>query len=112
LALSVSRTQNDEGFADANALALRDPPITDVEVLRLLQLALSNLEARGGRYSAKESITTLWERAIKAKPGDEALAREWFLKTFQDRDWRNAQKVQYYFNTDGGFPLGSRSLAS
>jgi N-terminal acetyltransferase B complex non-catalytic subunit len=98
LALSVSRTQNDEGFADAHALASKEPPIIDVEVLRLLQLALSNLEARGSRYNAKETITTLWERAIKAKPGDEALAREWFLKTFQDRDWRDAQKVQHFLN--------------
>ena len=93
MTLSISRAQNDEGFADAQALALKDPPVTDVEVMRLLQLALSNLEARGNRYNAKESIAKLWERAIRAKPGDEALAREWFLKTFQDRDWRNAQKV-------------------
>ncbi|KAI9781440.1 MAG: hypothetical protein M1839_006034 [Geoglossum umbratile] len=93
LTLSISRAQNDEGFADAHALASKVPPITDVEVLRLLQLALSNLEARGDRYNAKESIAKLWERAIKAKPGDEALAREWFLKTFQDRDWRSAQKA-------------------
>jgi hypothetical protein len=93
LTLSISRAQNDEGFADAQALASKDPPVTDVEVLRLLQLALSNLQARGDRYNAKEYIAKLWERAIKAKPGDEPLAREWFLKTFQDRDWRNAQKV-------------------
>ncbi|KAI9765827.1 MAG: hypothetical protein M1840_007109 [Geoglossum simile] len=93
LTLSISRAQNDEGFADAQALASKEPPVTDVEVLRLLQLALSNLEARGDRYNAKEYITKLWERAIKTKPGDEPLAREWFLRTFQDRDWRNAQKA-------------------
>ena len=93
MTLSASQAQNDEGFADAHALASKDPPVTEVEVLRLVQLALSNLEAKGGRYDAKGSIAKLWERAIKAKPGDEALAREWFLKTFQDRDWRNAQKV-------------------
>ena len=41
----------------------------------------------------KEEVTKLWERAVKAQPQNEDLAREWFWGTVRAMDWRNAQKA-------------------
>lgn len=38
-------------------------------------------------------VAKMWERSVKAHPGDEALTREWLWGTVRILDWRGAQKA-------------------
>lgn len=73
------------------------PSISETEVLSVIQQALTNLSESAGHdctpVVAQAYSTKLWERALKAKPDDEELGREWFFSSFQSHDWKNAQKV-------------------
>ncbi|KAI9789744.1 MAG: hypothetical protein M1816_005783 [Peltula sp. TS41687] len=86
-----------DGFVAAKTLVEKDPPITDLETLSLLLRSLESLgtlgQAEPMNIDIKHYATLLWERALKANPGDETLARECFFSYLQQRDWRNAQKT-------------------
>lgn len=45
----------------------------------------------GPKYA--DEVTKLWEKAVKAQPHNEELAREWFWGTVKTLDWRGAQKA-------------------
>ena len=78
----------EEAVQIAHLLSDQTPPTMSTEVLRLLGRVWSNL----GPEHADE-VTKLWERAVKAQPQLEDLAREWFWGTVRNLDWRGAQKA-------------------
>lgn len=86
-----------DGLDVAKALVQKDPPITDLETLSLLLKSFENFSVHERpeliTVNIKHYVTLLWERALRASPGDETLARECFFSYLQQRDWRNAQKV-------------------
>ncbi|KAI9851121.1 MAG: hypothetical protein M1838_004456 [Thelocarpon superellum] len=94
---SSSTAQKDTGAAELSALVHKEPPVVDVESLLLIQDGIRSLQQQ--REPTPENIrgpddaATLWERAIRARPQDEALPREWFGKAFDRQDWRAAQKA-------------------
>ncbi|KAI9791920.1 MAG: hypothetical protein M1833_001302 [Piccolia ochrophora] len=97
LMVSPSTAHREQGLQCARALAEKDPAITEKTVLLVLQQALSNVDASGrvggeGQSSA-ELVNKLWERAVKSKPKDEELCRDWFFSAFMAQDWRSAQKA-------------------
>ena len=56
--------------------------------MRLLGRVWSTL---GPKYA--DEVTKLWEKAVKAQPHNEDLARDWFWGTVKTLDWRGAQKA-------------------
>lgn len=78
-----------QGRDDINALLHRDPPITDVQAIVILEECLQQIEA------ADTEIDLVWERAVRLRPHDEELQTLWFKKNIEDRKWKGAQKVGY-----------------
>ena len=105
-----SSTQKEEGFAELKSHINKDPPTVDLDTLNLLQQCLSELEESQFPdvvlQDVKALSALLWERAIKAKPGDEQLARQWFFSAFQHQNWRDAQKVLYLRTSFPDCPSG------
>ncbi|KAI9826528.1 MAG: hypothetical protein M1826_006629 [Phylliscum demangeonii] len=97
LAHFPSGAQKLEGLAEAKSLAEKDPAVTDPEILSLLQKTFDILERQPRTEpnldQAKDLSVLLWDRALKAAPEVEHLARKCFLSYLQRQDWRNAQKV-------------------
>jgi hypothetical protein len=77
----------EDGIKEAKNLINMTPAITDVETLRLLGDAVDHAGAD------VQLMTLMWDRAVKAKPNDERLAKEWFLVAFQSKNWKGAQQV-------------------
>ena len=91
---STTPAQRQDGAAELGRLAAQSPPIVDLETLNLVQSAL--LAAAGPGAAAENAqlqANAMWERAVKAKPADEDLSREWFFSSFHREDWKSAQKV-------------------
>lgn len=40
-----------------------------------------------------DTVRALWEKASKAKPKDLDLQMRWFNLSFENDDWKSAQKV-------------------
>ncbi|KAI9863252.1 MAG: hypothetical protein M1824_000452 [Vezdaea acicularis] len=81
-------------------LTSKEPPVLDIKVLGILQDAFEYLLTRqdvGFSQDVSESVqrcrTMMWERAMKAKPNDETLLKEWFTLSFKCFNWKNAQKA-------------------
>ena len=72
----------------AQQLSSKTPAIDSVDCLRLLTRVWNGL---GAAHTSE--ISQLWERAVKSRPKDEALAREWLWGTVRSLDWRGAQKA-------------------
>lgn len=78
-----------QGRDDINALLQRDPPITDVQAIVILEECLRQIEATDAE------IGVIWERAVRLRPQDEELQTLWFQKNFEQRRWKGAQQVGY-----------------
>ncbi|KAL7273222.1 mitochondrial distribution and morphology [Rhizina undulata] len=78
-------------------LSTQTPPVESIEALRLLSRTWNNL---GSAHA--EEISKLMERAVKYRPSDENLAKEWFWGTVRSLDWRGAQKAA--MSLQKGFP--------
>ncbi len=98
--LSVGSTdaQKDEGYKLAEQLAAKEPVITDLESLALIQQAFLNahrkrLAPAPAASRSSDAAAAIWERALKAKSGDEAFARECYMACLERHDWAGAQKV-------------------
>jgi N-terminal acetyltransferase B complex non-catalytic subunit len=78
----------EEAVQIARSLSDRTPPTQSVEILRLLSAVWAEC---GPEH--KDEVTKLWERAVKAQPQNEDLAREWFWSTVRSLEWRGAQKA-------------------
>ncbi|KAI9809860.1 MAG: hypothetical protein M1825_000293 [Sarcosagium campestre] len=99
LSKSFLSAQVQEGLRDVDLLVGKEPAISDLGTLKVLESALRKIERHGQTerlqlsHQPKELTARLWERAVKAKSGDEALCREWFFSAFRLQDWRSAQKA-------------------
>ncbi|KAI5783552.1 N-acetyltransferase B complex non catalytic subunit-domain-containing protein [Geopyxis carbonaria] len=78
----------EEAEKTARSVAEKQPPCISLDVLRLLGRVWINIGD-----SAIDEISKMWERAVKAQPLDEDLAREWFWGTVKIMDWRGAQRA-------------------
>lgn len=78
-------------------LIVKDPAIVDLDTLKLIRQGLEEYALSSNEdavaLEAKALGTQLWDRALKAKPHDENLAREWFFFAFKQGHWKDAQKV-------------------
>ncbi|KAI9724374.1 MAG: hypothetical protein M1812_000442 [Candelaria pacifica] len=92
LARSPPSKQREDGLAETKAFAFRSPPVVDLDALQTIQKALIKF-SNGVHSRVEREISTLWDRATKALPGDEGIAREWFLASFSQRRWKDAQKA-------------------
>ncbi len=68
-------------------LCNRTPPITDLDTIYQIQIALTDLgiEDNGGQR--------VWERAAAARPEDREIAMTWLDEAIDRCDWQSAQKV-------------------
>lgn len=93
-----SSEQREEGLLALKSLVHKEPPVVDIEALTLVRQNLEDYYAASNAVDAADElwrhVTRLYERAIKAKPKDEALGRDWFYTAFRQRRWRSAQKVK------------------
>ncbi|KAH8145602.1 uncharacterized protein LAJ45_10403 [Morchella importuna] len=78
----------EEALAIAKQLSAKTPPIDSIEVLTTTTKVWSML---GSEHAGE--VAKMWERSVKAHPGDEALTREWLWGTVRILDWRGAQKA-------------------
>lgn len=78
----------EEALQLARQLSAKSPPIDSTECLRLLTRVWGGVGAEH-----LPEVSKLWERAIKANPKNEILAREWLWGTVRSLDWRGAQKA-------------------
>ncbi len=90
--------QKDEGYKLAEQLAAKEPVITDLETLALVQQAFLNahrkrLSPAPAASRPSDAAAAVWERALKAKSGDEGFARECYMACLERHDWAGAQKV-------------------
>lgn len=88
LSFSESPRQN-QGRDDISALLQRDPPITDVQALVILQECLQQIGATDAE------VDLIWERAVRLRPHEEELQTLWFRKNFEAQKWKGSQKVCY-----------------
>ncbi|RPA91322.1 hypothetical protein L873DRAFT_1794936 [Choiromyces venosus 120613-1] len=88
LTLLGAPANSSEALQIAQQLSSKTPPIDSLDCLRLLTRVWNGL---GGAHTRE--ISQLWERAVKVRPGDESLAREWLWGTVRSLDWRGAQKA-------------------
>ncbi|KAI9821584.1 MAG: hypothetical protein M1832_003258 [Thelocarpon impressellum] len=97
LTRSAAAGQRQDGLGELRALVDKVPPIVDVDTLNLVQQALveyADLESSwNGEADIQHHVDALWERAMRARPGDEDLSKQWFFSAFQKEDWKNAQKA-------------------
>ncbi|KZF24609.1 hypothetical protein L228DRAFT_281666 [Xylona heveae TC161] len=85
---SPSSPLREQGAAELRKLCERDPPVTDISTLIMLQENCAKSEGGGAA-----AVSGLWERAIKSRPHDEVLPQEWFQRSFDQFNWKNAQKA-------------------
>ncbi|KAF8453935.1 N-acetyltransferase B complex non catalytic subunit-domain-containing protein [Terfezia claveryi] len=71
------------------------PPVDDVDVVMILQRVWAFLEGAGvgEKGEGSRECVKVWEGAVKARPGDERMAREWVFGCVRGRDWRGMQKA-------------------
>lgn len=69
--------------------------VDDVDVAMFLQRIWSFLEDHGvgGKGEASRGCAKVWELAVKARVGDERMAKEWVFGCARSGDWRGMQKV-------------------
>ena len=75
------------GIEETVQLCRRTPAITDLDALHQIQDTLKDLSLEGNE------TTTLWDRAVAAKPNDKELATTWLHRSVADNNWLSAQKV-------------------
>jgi N-terminal acetyltransferase B complex non-catalytic subunit len=75
------------GIDETVSLCRRTPAVTDLAALHQIQDSLKDLS-----LSAEEG-TTLWDRAVAAKPDDKDLAMTWLNRSIAENNWQGAQKV-------------------
>ncbi|KAF8416699.1 N-acetyltransferase B complex non catalytic subunit-domain-containing protein [Tirmania nivea] len=93
--LPPSPATYEEALWICREIARRKVPVEEVDVAILLQRVWSFLEGAGvgeKREGSRECVK-VWEGAVKAKPGDERMAREWVFGCLRGRDWRGMQKA-------------------
>lgn len=75
----------------------KTPPVEDVDVVMFLQRVWAFLEDAGAGEKGEGSreCVKVWEGAVKARPGDEKMAREWVFGCVREGDWRGMQKVSW-----------------
>ncbi|CAZ79814.1 unnamed protein product [Tuber melanosporum] len=88
LTLLSTPANTSEALQLAQQLSSKTPAIDSIDCLRLLTRVWNGL---GTAHTSE--ISQLWERAVKSRPKDEALAREWLWGTVRSLDWRGAQKA-------------------
>ncbi|KAI9848708.1 MAG: hypothetical protein M1837_006795 [Sclerophora amabilis] len=96
LTCSTSSNLKAQGYSETKKLIGKQPPIVEVQILRLLQQALmaaQDLHVGRSPVQVKDDISQLWDRAVKARPGDEDLAKECLFFYFEQGEWEGAQKV-------------------
>jgi len=69
--------------------------VEDVDVAMFLQRVWAFLEGVGAGEKGEGSreCVKVWEGAVKARPGDERMAREWVFGCVRGGDRRGIQKV-------------------
>jgi hypothetical protein len=76
-----------QGRKELEELLGRQPPISEPKALEAL-----NSVARA-RKDRDPRVETIWERAVTIRPHDERLYISWFHTKFNERKWKQAQKV-------------------
>ena len=97
LRLHPDNAHHTRGIKETLALCALDPPVTDPETLNLLQKSLDGIEDGEVPNGANRRgiARTLWEKAVKKKPGDEKLQLRWYQLSAEKSDWKSAQQVRY-----------------
>ncbi|KAJ5915147.1 Cytoskeleton organization protein (Dec1) [Penicillium verhagenii] len=75
------------GIAETIELCKAEPPTTDIDTLEILNQTLQKM---GGHLDTQ---SMLWEKAAKAKPNALDLQLMWFTYSFEEDDWKSAQKA-------------------
>lgn len=88
LALINTRPSIDEATQLAQQLSTKTPPINLPEVLTTVTRVWKLLGAEHA-----DEVSKMWERTVKAHPGNEKLTKEWLWGTVRILDWRGAQKA-------------------
>ena len=77
-----------QGEKELIALLGGDPPITDPNLLSAIEDFAETADFQNAH------VRSLWDRAIAYRPRDERLLEEWFLRKFERKDYKAAQKVR------------------
>ncbi|KAI9839626.1 MAG: hypothetical protein M1819_002252 [Sarea resinae] len=98
LLTSPSASQQEQGVTEFERLCAKEPPVTDLHTLSMIQQALGGSNARKSVLKGRRSVNValLWERAAKFRSGDESLPKEWFMITFELNQWVDAQKAAMF----------------
>ena len=94
--LPPSPATYEEALGICREIARRKAPaVEDVDVAIFLQRVWAFLEDAGAgeKGEGSKECVKVWEGAVKAKPGDQRMAREWVLGCLREGDWRGMQKV-------------------
>lgn len=93
--LPPSSANYTEALGICRGIADRKTPVDDVDVAMFVQRVWSFLEDSGvgEKGTCSKECGKIWEAAVKAKLGDERMAKEWVLGCLRGRDWRGMQKV-------------------
>jgi hypothetical protein len=111
LASSHTPANTSEALLELKKLVQAEPAIIDLDCLSYVNQGIDALEddgafevphnngvpstnSSGVQLSAVELRTTIWSRAVKAKPKDESLVSEAFFESFLAADWKTAQQVR------------------
>lgn len=85
--------RQEQGTAELDAILGRKPSITDIRIL----LAID--EAAEARCAQNDRIASMWDRAASEAPANEDLYMMWFKRKFERRDYKAAQKVRHFTNS-------------
>lgn len=90
--------QLERGQTEVLQLCHRNPAVTDVDAIHLLEGALKHLEIQA------DETPKLWERAAAARPADQGLLMTWLHGCIAESNWLGAQKVGPFVVYNPRFP--------